>query len=231
MSFRTAGTWSPSSAPSPTARRVPLVRSSDRWFFVRRGSTFGATLIGRGGSAFASGLHSCQSPLSSVRSSCPATSAASGGTPRTQRKSGTRAPAARSNGADREAARTRRESLPWAARAVSTGNLPESAPRAKYGLVFQVAQADAVEWLHSLPAASVDLVVTDPPYESLEKHRAIGTTTRLKRSKASSNDWFTIFPNARFEALFDAVHRVLKKDAHFYLFCDPETMFVAKPIA
>ena len=98
-------------------------------------------------------------------------------------------------------------------------------------VVFQVVQADAVEWLRSLPPASVDLVVTDPPYESLEKHRAIGTTTRLKRSKASSNDWFTIFPNARFEALFDAVHRVLKKDAHFYLFCDQETMFVAKPIA
>lgn len=41
----------------------------------------------------------------------------------------------------------------------------------------------------------------DPPYESLEKHRAIGTTTRLKHSKASSNDWFTIFPNARFSLL------------------------------
>src|SRR5262249_30885952 len=41
---------------------------------------------------------------------------------------------------------------------------------------------------------------------------------------------FTIFPNARFPELFDAVYRALKKNAHFYLFCDPETMFVAKPI-
>lgn len=96
---------------------------------------------------------------------------------------------------------------------------------------FQLTQGDAVAWLRTLPAASVDLVITDPPYESLEKHRAIGTTTRLKHSKASSNDWFSIFPNTRFPDLFSEVYRVLKKDTHFYLFCDPETMFVAKPLA
>jgi site-specific DNA-methyltransferase (adenine-specific) len=96
---------------------------------------------------------------------------------------------------------------------------------------FTLSQKDAVEWLRSLPDTSVDLVVTDPPYESLEKHRAVGTTTRLKQSKASSNQWFRVFPNARFPELFREVHRVLKKNSHFYLFCDPETAFVAKPIA
>src|SRR5271155_69966 len=95
---------------------------------------------------------------------------------------------------------------------------------------FQLANADAVAWLRSLPPGSADLLITDPAYESLEKHRAIGTTTRLKRSKASSNDWFAIFPNARFPEFFDAAYRVLKKNAHLYVFCDPETMFVAKPI-
>jgi DNA modification methylase len=95
---------------------------------------------------------------------------------------------------------------------------------------FHLAQGDAVTWLRSLPSESVDLVVTDPPYESLEKHRAIGTTTRLKHSKASSNDWFKIFPNDRFPELFTEVHRVLRRNTHFYLFCDPETMFVAKPL-
>lgn len=94
-----------------------------------------------------------------------------------------------------------------------------------------LGQVDAVEWLRALPDASVDLVVTDPPYESLEKHRAIGTTTRLKHSKASSNDWFTIFPNSRFPELFSELYRALKKNRHLYLFCDPETAFVAKPLA
>lgn len=96
---------------------------------------------------------------------------------------------------------------------------------------FSLGDADAVAWLRTLPDASVDLVVTDPPYESLEKHRAVGTTTRLKRSKASSNEWFSIFPNERFAELFSEVHRVMKRGTHFYLFCDPETMFVAKPLA
>lgn len=96
---------------------------------------------------------------------------------------------------------------------------------------FALSQGDAVAWLRELPDESVDLVVTDPPYESLEKHRKVGTTTRLKHSKASSNDWFRIFPNARFGELLAEIHRVLKRNTHFYLFCDQETMFVVKPIA
>jgi site-specific DNA-methyltransferase (adenine-specific) len=96
---------------------------------------------------------------------------------------------------------------------------------------FSLSQLDAVAWLDALAAESLDLVITDPPYESLEKHRAVGTTTRLKKSKASSNEWFQIFPNSRFEELFRGVYRVLKPNTHFYLFCDQETMFVAKPIA
>ena len=94
----------------------------------------------------------------------------------------------------------------------------------------RLGNEDAIAFLRSLPDASVDLVVTDPPYESLEKHRKIGTTTRLKHSKASSNDWFEIFPNDRFQELFADLYRVLKRDRHLYLFCDAETMFVAKPL-
>ena len=96
---------------------------------------------------------------------------------------------------------------------------------------FDLAQQDAVRWLQSLPSQSVDLLITDPAYESLEKHRAVGTTTRLKHSKASSNDWFQVFPNVRFAELFQQAFRVLKRDTHLYLFCDAETMFVAKPEA
>jgi len=95
----------------------------------------------------------------------------------------------------------------------------------------ELAQLDAVQWLKTLPSDSVDLLITDPPYESLEKHRAIGTTTRLKVSAGSSNPWFTVFPNARFGELFGEVYRVLKRNSHFYLMCDQETAFIAKPIA
>lgn len=96
---------------------------------------------------------------------------------------------------------------------------------------YSLSRLDAVEWLKAMPSSSVDLVVTDPPYESLEKHRAIGTTTRLKNSKSSSNEWFKIFPNDRFRELFEEIFRVLAPNSHFYLFCDAETSYFAKPIA
>jgi DNA modification methylase len=98
-------------------------------------------------------------------------------------------------------------------------------------MTFQLHNLDATEFLRSLPTNSVDLLITDPAYESLEKHRATGTTTRLKHSKSSSNDWFEIFRNERFPAWFAEAYRVLAPNAHLYFYCDAETMFVAKPIA
>lgn len=90
--------------------------------------------------------------------------------------------------------------------------------------------ADAVAWLQDWGTETIDLVLTDPAYESLEKHRKKGTTTRLKNSKASSNDWFDIFPNERFTELFQEVYRVLKPNRHFYMLCDQETAFYVKSI-
>lgn len=92
-------------------------------------------------------------------------------------------------------------------------------------------QGDAIDVLSQMDAESIDLIVTDPAYESLEKHRARGTTTRLKQSKSSSNQWFPIFPNERFPELFRAMFRVLKKHTHLYMHTDAETMFFVKPIA
>lgn len=96
---------------------------------------------------------------------------------------------------------------------------------------FKLSNIDAIDLCNSLPDKSIDLIITDPPYESLEKYRKIGTTTRLKHSKGSNNDWFDIFPNSRFEELFSNFYRILKSNSHFYLFCDQETAFIAKPIA
>lgn len=109
--------------------------------------------------------------------------------------------------------------------------LLELAPEAESHAEFEITQGDAIEWLRSLADCSIDLVITDPAYESLEKHRAQGTSTRLKISKGSSNEWFPIFPNTRFAEFFAEVFRVLKKNSHFYMMCDQETMFVAKPLA
>lgn len=93
-----------------------------------------------------------------------------------------------------------------------------------------VYQEDAVSLLSSLPEGSVNLIITDPAYESLEKHRAKGTTTRLRVSDASSNAWFEIFKNERFPAFFEAAYKALATDAHFYIMCDQETAFAIKPM-
>lgn len=90
---------------------------------------------------------------------------------------------------------------------------------------------DATEFLKGMAEESAALVVTDPAYESLEKHRKRGTTTRLKKSQGSSNDWFPIFHNDRFPEFLTQVHRVLQKNSHFYLICDQETMWVVRPMA
>ena len=87
----------------------------------------------------------------------------------------------------------------------------------------EIHEMDAVELVGQLPNDSVDLVIFDSAYESLEKWRATGTTTRLKHSKGSSNDWFETFPNAGYFPLFGHLYRVMKPGAHLYMFCDEET--------
>lgn len=96
---------------------------------------------------------------------------------------------------------------------------------------FCLFHGDAIETMRRLPSASIDLIDVDCAYESLEKHRAVGTTTRLKQSDASSNEWFEIFRNDRFPAFFEEAYRVLKKNTHLYFFCDGETSRVAIPVA
>jgi site-specific DNA-methyltransferase (adenine-specific) len=88
---------------------------------------------------------------------------------------------------------------------------------------------DAIESLKQLKDQCIDLILTDPPYSSLEKWRNIGTTTRLKNSKSSSSKWFETVPNEYFEEFFKECHRVLKKDTHLYVMCDPETYLEIHP--
>lgn len=71
----------------------------------------------------------------------------------------------------------------------------------------------------------IDLIIVDPSYESLEKHRSVGTTTRLQ------NKWFPIVPNSYFNDFFKLAYNVLKNNNHLYMFSDQETMFKIVPKA
>jgi site-specific DNA-methyltransferase (adenine-specific) len=91
-----------------------------------------------------------------------------------------------------------------------------------------LSQGDAFHWLSKLKDKTVDLIVSDIPYESLEKHRSKGTTTRLKKSKASSNEWFGTIPNESLWLLMEELYRVLKPKRHCYMMCDDETSDILK---
>lgn len=88
---------------------------------------------------------------------------------------------------------------------------------------------DATEGLAELPDASVDLIVTDPAYESLEKHRNQGTTARLGGGAKSNRPWFPVVPNSYFPRFFVECYRVLKPHSYMFVFCDDETSDIIRP--
>lgn len=88
---------------------------------------------------------------------------------------------------------------------------------------------DAMKGLGSLSAGAVDMIFTDPAYASLEKWRDMGTTTRLKKSKQSSNLWFPTVGNDYFDEFFQECYRVLRSGTDMYVMCDEETSESIKP--
>lgn len=84
---------------------------------------------------------------------------------------------------------------------------------------YQLVMGDSLPVLKGMEDECVDLVVTDVPYESLEAHRAKGSTTRLTK------EWFQVISN---DTLADYIHefyRVLKPDTHAYIMCDQPTHY------
>jgi site-specific DNA-methyltransferase (adenine-specific) len=81
----------------------------------------------------------------------------------------------------------------------------------------RMIRGDSRVWLPQMTKSSVHAIITDPPYQSLDKHRAIGTTTRLKRA------WFPTMPNEDIAETLRAGYDLLVPDAHCYLFCDDTT--------
>lgn len=106
-----------------------------------------------------------------------------------------------------------------------------SAPTFKARGDLAIEQGDALAFLRSIPTGSVDLVATDLPYPSLEKHRARGTTTRLKQSTSSSNVWFPTMSNADIRVVVEETARILAPGRHAYFVADEETTDAMKRYA
>jgi site-specific DNA-methyltransferase (adenine-specific) len=77
-----------------------------------------------------------------------------------------------------------------------------------------------------IPADSIDLLLTDPPYWTLNKWRDVGTTTRLggNHDKSKQTGWFTTIDEQELFDFMCSACEVLKPDRHAAIFCDGQTL-------
>lgn len=86
-----------------------------------------------------------------------------------------------------------------------------------------------MDYIKTVPNESVDLVMTDPPYESLRRWEGVGTTARMGMGKEGSgsddeeNKFYPTIPNDDLPDLVQHIYRVLKPGCHAYVMCDEIT--------
>lgn len=88
---------------------------------------------------------------------------------------------------------------------------------------------NALSFLQNLPDESIDLILTDPAYDSLNKWRGVGTTARMGMGRAGSgsddrNKFFETISNDDLPDLIQEFYRVLKSERHCYICSDWETL-------
>jgi site-specific DNA-methyltransferase (adenine-specific) len=108
------------------------------------------------------------------------------------------------------------------------GILPQLVPRhtsLARPRLNSVIQGDAPALMATLPSQSFDAIIADPPYPSLEAHRARGTTTRLTRA------WFPPFNPQQFPTFLAQCYRLLTRHAHCYIFANHQLMRALVPQA
>lgn len=82
--------------------------------------------------------------------------------------------------------------------------------------------------------ATVDLIVTDPPYRSLDANVLAGTTTRLvkrsgKRLAATDDEWFATLSEDEIAAILSTACALLSSSGAMYVFADVKTGLVLFP--
>lgn len=91
-----------------------------------------------------------------------------------------------------------------------------------------IVLGDWLDLIRQLPDESVDLVVTDPAYESMNRWLGIGSTARMGRGRAGTGSddpekFFRVIPNSQLPDLVQHIYRVLRPGRHAYIVCDELT--------
>lgn len=92
---------------------------------------------------------------------------------------------------------------------------------------IDIEQVSAMDWMSARPSGTIDCIVTDPPYWSLDKWRNVGTTTRLGGGRAGEQDPGKFFQTIDQTELYTCMcefGRILIKNAHAWIFADGEVM-------
>lgn len=93
---------------------------------------------------------------------------------------------------------------------------------------IRIERGDAMTLMASLESGSIHEIVTDPPYESLNRWRAVGTTTRLHGGGRAEPDsragWFETISNEDLFHVLCEFSRLLPKNGHAWVMADGETM-------
>jgi site-specific DNA-methyltransferase (adenine-specific) len=86
-----------------------------------------------------------------------------------------------------------------------------------------VRQQDCIEFLRSLPDASVDLIATDPGYSGMNQHMKFGHGRIVGHyGKPGNTRWFQEFSDdpATYRLFLGECRRVLRNDRHIYVMFD-----------
>jgi site-specific DNA-methyltransferase (adenine-specific) len=89
--------------------------------------------------------------------------------------------------------------------------------------VIDLRQGDCLEVLATLPAASVDAVITDPPYFQPAVHYVGPRGEKVPKKRISDMSILELF----FRTFIDECVRVLKPTGTIYLFCDGQSYPIA----
>lgn len=87
-------------------------------------------------------------------------------------------------------------------------------------------EAPAMEFLEHFEDESIDCIITDPAYWTLDEHRSVGTTTRLggHHDPEKRNGWFQTIDNQELWELMNLMYVKLRMNSHLYLMCDGKTL-------
>ena len=85
--------------------------------------------------------------------------------------------------------------------------------------------SDAVELLKRIPAETVDLIVTDPAYSSMNRHLQLGKGRIVGeyKNRGENGKWFAEFEDSEenYSRFLVEAYRVMKPKSHIYIMFDP----------